>query len=72
MRMNDEAAQHAKLVMLVEKMLGLTPKLRAAKADSEKATLQDAVTAADRQIDQLVHDIYALTPGEVALVEGGT
>jgi hypothetical protein len=38
----------------------------------EKATLQNAVTATDRQIDGLVYDLYALTPEEIALVEGGT
>ena len=52
------------------KMLGLMPKLRAAKSDSEKATLQNAVTAADRQIDQLVYELYGLTKEEIALVEG--
>ncbi len=66
-----DRAQHDKLVMLVDKMLALTPKLRAAKTDSEKATLQNAVTAADRQIDQLVYELYALTPDEIALVEQG-
>ena len=30
MRKNDEAARHDKLVMLVDKMLASTPKLRAA------------------------------------------
>ena len=56
---------------LMDKMLGLTPKLRAAGADAEKAPLQNAVTATDRQIDALVHDLYALTPEEIAQVEGG-
>ena len=50
-------------------MLGLMPKLRAATAESEKATLQNAVTATDQQIDQLVYELYRLTPEEIALVE---
>ena len=33
------------------------------------ATLQIAVTAADQQIDQLVYELYGLTPEEIALVE---
>jgi hypothetical protein len=37
---------------------------------SEKATLQNAVTATDHQIDALVYDLYGLTPEEIALVEG--
>ncbi len=37
---------------------------------SEKAVLQNAVTATDQQIDALVHKFYGLTPEEIALVEG--
>jgi type I restriction-modification system DNA methylase subunit len=66
-----DRARHDKLVALVDKMLALTPKLRAAKSDSEKATLQNAVSATDRQIDALVYELYGLTPEEIALVEGG-
>jgi len=40
---------HDRMVELVDKMLTLAPKLRAAKADAERATLQNAVTATDRQ-----------------------
>ena len=47
------------------------PKLRAATADAEKATLQNAVTATDQQIDQLVYELYGLTQDEIKLVEGG-
>jgi TaqI-like C-terminal specificity domain len=65
-----EKSRHDKLVSLVEKMLALTPKLRAALSDSEKATLQNAVTATDRQIDALVYELYGLTPEEIELVEG--
>jgi len=58
-----------KLVMLVEKMLALTPKLRAAKTEAEKATLQNAVSKTDQDIDALVYELYAITPDEIALVE---
>ena len=54
---------------MVDKLLGLMPKLRAATSESEKATLQNAITAADQQIDQLVYELYHLTPEEIALVE---
>jgi hypothetical protein len=67
---NADKARHDKLVMLVEKMLALTPKLRAAKTDAEKATLQNAVSKTDHDIDALVYELYALTPEEIALVEG--
>lgn len=65
-----DKARHDKLVLLVDKLLGLMPKLRAATADAEKATLQNAVTATDQQIDTLVYELYELTPEEIALVEG--
>jgi len=67
-----DKSRHDKLVGLVEKMLVLTPKLRAAQTDKERATLQNAVTATDRQIDQLVYELYELTPEEIALVEGAS
>jgi hypothetical protein len=60
---------HDKLVALVEKISNLAPKLRADTSDSEKAVLQNAVTATDQQIDQLVYELYGLTPEEIALVE---
>ena len=47
------------------------PKLRAAKSDSEKATLQNAVAAADQKIDALVYELYGLTKAEIKLVGGG-
>ena len=52
-------------------MKALTPKLRAAKGEAERSTLQNAVTATDRQIDEQVYALYALTPEEIALAEGG-
>ena len=65
-----EKAAHDKMVDLVNRRLALMPKLRAATSESEKAVLQNAVTATDHQIDQLVYELYELTPQEIALVEG--
>ena len=48
----------------------MMPKLSAATTYAEKAVLQNAVTATDQQIDQLVYELYNLTPEEIALVEG--
>ena len=62
----------ARLVDIFGKNLALTPKLRAATADAERQTLQNAVTATDQQIDALVYELYGLTPEEIALVEGAT
>ncbi len=67
---STQRGRHDKLVALVEKMLGLMPRLRAAKADSARETLQNAVDATDRQIDELVYELYGLSAEEIALVEG--
>ena len=64
-----DKAQHDKLVKLVDKLLGLMPKLRMAKLESERATLQNAVTATEQQIDALVYELYGLTEEEIKLVE---
>jgi type I restriction-modification system DNA methylase subunit len=61
---------HDRLVALVDKMLTLTPALRAAKTDKENAALQNAITKTDREIDQLVYQLYELTAEEIAIVEG--
>ena len=70
MKNPSDVAHHDKLVSLVDKMLLLVPKLRAAKSEGDRATLQNAVSATDRAIDALVYDLYGLTPEEIALVEG--
>jgi hypothetical protein len=45
------------------------PRLRQARSESERQTLQNAVTAADEQIDALVYELYGLTEEEIQLVE---
>ena len=67
-----DKSRHDQMVKLVDKMLGLMPKLRTAKAESERQTLQNAVDATDQEIDALVYELYGLTKDEIALVEGGT
>jgi hypothetical protein len=64
-----EKGRHDKLVELVDKMLTLTPKLRGATSEAEKAVLQNAVTTIDREIDNLVYELYGLTSDEIAIVE---
>jgi hypothetical protein len=65
-----DKVRHDKLVGLVEKMLALTPKLRGAKSESEKATLQNAVTTTDAEIDRLVYELFGLSEEEIVIVEG--
>ena len=58
------------MVELVDKLLALTPKLRGASSESEKAILQNAVTTTDAEIDRLVYELCGLTEEEIKIVEG--
>ena len=65
---NDRAV-HDDIVKLVEKMLALHQQLAAAKTPQDTTLLQRQIDAADKQIDQLVYQLYGLTDEEIALVE---
>ncbi len=61
---------HNKMVTLVEQMLSLNKRLPEVKTDHEKTALQRQIDATDRQIDQLVYELYGLTADEIKLVKG--
>jgi hypothetical protein len=65
-------ARHDRMVTLVELMLSLHKQLAAANTDHEKTALQRQIDATDRQIDQLVYELYDLTDDEISIVEGAT
>lgn len=67
-----DKARHDQLVGFVDKMLGLMPKLRRSRMESERHILQNAAIATDKEIDRLVYDLYGLTAREIALVEKST
>jgi hypothetical protein len=69
---NDRAnkARHEQMVELVERMLALHKQLAAAKTDHAKTNLQRQIDATDGKIDQLVYELYDLTPDEIKIVEG--
>jgi hypothetical protein len=46
--------------------------LAGANTGHEKTALQRQIDATDRQIDQLVYELYGLTDEEIALVEAAT
>ena len=68
--LSTDRTRHDTLVSLVEKMLALVPKLRAETRERERAVLANAVQTTDRKIDDIVYELYGLTPEEIALVEG--
>jgi len=65
-----DKSRHDKMVTLVELMLALHERLTEATTESEKAALQQQKNETDQQIDNLVYELYGLTPEEIAIVEG--
>ena len=57
------------MVDLVNQMLDLNKKLAESKTPQEKAMLQRQTETTDHQIDQLVYELYELTPDEIAIIE---
>ena len=67
----DDVAKHDRMVALVETMLDLHRRLPAAATEHQRRLLEMQVEATDRAIDDLVFDLYGLTPDERAVVEAG-
>jgi uncharacterized coiled-coil protein SlyX len=65
-----DKARHDHMAELVERMLDLNKQLAEAKIPQTKAVLQRQIEATDRQIDQLVYELYELTEEEIRIVEG--
>ncbi len=57
------------MVALVDQMLSLNKKRIEVKTDHEKTALHRQIDATDRQIDQLVYELYGLTEEEIGIVE---
>jgi hypothetical protein len=58
------------MVAPVERMLDLHRRLAEAQLSNEKRLLQQQIDVTDKVIDALVYELYALTPEELAIVEG--
>lgn len=71
-----DSKHHSPLVThateLVRRMQGLKARFPFAKIAHEKAVLERQMTATDRQIDQLVYELYGLTDEEIRIVEEAT
>ncbi len=68
----QDVARHDSMVKLVENMLDLHRRLSEAKTGHEKTLLSRQIEATDRQIDNLVYQLYGLTVEEIAIVEEAT
>lgn len=61
--------KHDRMVSLVEQIMSLHNKLKAVNSPNEKKIIQKQIEVTDRQIDQLVYQLYELTDAEIAIVE---
>jgi hypothetical protein len=66
-----EKARHGQIVGLVKRMLDLNKQLVEVKEPQTKTVLQRQIEATDRQIDELVYELYGLTHEEIKIVEKG-
>lgn len=57
------------MVALVDQMLEARKQLAAARSEGDKNFYESKCATLDRQIDQLVYELYNLTPEEIAIVE---
>ncbi len=64
-----DKARHDQLVELVDRMMVLHEQLAAARISHEKTIIQRQIDATDRQIDQLVYELYGLSDEEIRIVE---
>jgi hypothetical protein len=60
------------MVTLVNTMLSLHKRHAAEQVPQRREQIQREIEATDRQIDQLVYQLYGLTDEEIRIVEEGT
>ncbi len=65
-----DKACHDRMGELVEQMIELHKQLASAKTDYDKTVIQRQIDATDRQIDQLIYELYGLTEEEIKIIEG--
>jgi hypothetical protein len=68
--LHETSTKKQQMITLVRQMLELHKRLATAHTAHEKTVLRRQIDATDRQIDQLVYQLYDLTPEEIAIVEG--
>ncbi|MBZ5671592.1 MAG: hypothetical protein LAO04_17925 [Acidobacteriia bacterium] len=66
-----DKAWHDRLVALVDRMLELNKKKHSGKlAPSEIDRLEREIASTDREIDELVYELYGITDEERKIIEG--
>ena len=67
---NSEKQSHDKIVQLVDQILEAKKQLQKVTTDKDKTYYKRRCETLDRQIDQLVYELYGLTEEEIRIVEG--
>ncbi len=67
-----DVVRHDKMVTLVERMLDLNKRLPVARTDQEQTLIKRQIAATDKEIYELVYELYELTDEERKIVEGTT
>jgi len=57
------------MARVADQMLGAKKQLAAARSEGDQNFYESKCATLDRQIDQLVYELYDLTPEEIAIVE---
>jgi adenine-specific DNA-methyltransferase len=65
----NEKDTYDRIVQFVDHMLELQKKYHAAKIETEKTLFKKQIDIVDKQIDQLVYQLYGLTDEEIKIVE---
>ncbi len=65
----DDKIFHSQIVGLVDQMLNLNKKFAEAKIPQTKEALKRQIETTDKQIDQLVYQLYGLKDDEIKIVE---
>lgn len=68
----DDSRRHDRMVQLVDQMLEAKKQLASAQTERDKTFYESKCATLDRQIDDLVYELYELTPEEIAIVEAQT
>ena len=63
---------HENLIKAANEILALQESLEGGTTEHERAVTQRQTNSTDRQIDQLVYELYGLTDKEIRIVEEAT
>ena len=66
---NKGKSQHDKVVSIVDQMIQAQKECQSAKSDTDKNVWEKKIDLLDKQIDNLVYELYKLTPEEIKIVE---